>query len=76
MKSHGKGYQPSRLKKPVSTWTRLAATSRASVSRSTVRPTEGNGGQRNTFGKTDHSLTRINGMLAIPVVTWTPWVTR
>ena len=50
MKSHGNGYQPSTLENPVNSCSRLAAISRASETRSMVRLTEGNGGQRKKFG--------------------------
>ena len=35
-----------------------------------------NGGHTNSFGKTDQSLAKSNGMAAMPVATCTAWVTR
>ena len=44
--------------------------------RSSTRDTEGNGGQRNTLGYTDHNLIKSSGMIAVPVATCRPWVNR
>ena len=38
--------------------------------------TERNSGQRKWFGYTDQSLISTSGMKAVPVATWTPWVSR
>jgi hypothetical protein len=50
MKSQRNGYQPSTLKNPVNSWSRLLDTSRASETRSIVRLIDGNGGQRKKLG--------------------------
>ena len=34
------------------------------------------GGHSKSFGKTTHSFTSSNGMLAMPVTTWSPCVAR
>ncbi len=49
-KSQRKGYQPSVLKKPVASCTRVAETRIATLTRSTALRSERTGGQRNRFG--------------------------
>ena len=41
-----------------------------------VRDATSNGGHANSFGNTTHSLASRSGIDAMPVTTWTPWVTR
>ena len=55
--------------------TRTLATNARSEMRSSAPATFLTTGRWNSFGMTDQSLARTNGMTIRPRVTWIPWVT-
>lgn len=75
-KYHGKGYQLSTLKNPVNICTSAEETRIAMLARSTACLIDLTGGNRKRLGYTLHSLTSSSGMVAVPVATWIPWVSR
>ena len=61
---------------PVATSKTAAATRTRIDSRSSPCRTERTGGQDHSFGETVHSLASSSGMVAMPVATWMPWLSR
>ena len=61
---------------PVESWNSIDPTSTRIDNRSICRTRPPMMGRSNSFGHTDHSLTMISGMAAMPEMTCRPWVTR
>jgi len=64
------------LKKPVNSCTSVADTRMPTLPRSSAFLADLIGGHRNRFGYTDHSFTKMSGIVAVPVATCRPWVMR
>jgi hypothetical protein len=74
-KKTGRGYHRKMLATPLASMNSDPATSGIRLSRSRAWATPRTGGHRNRWGKTAQSLASRSGIAAIPVATWTPWVT-
>jgi hypothetical protein len=75
-KKNDHGYQPATLAVPDSSRNRAPPTSGSSARRSTAWRADRAGGHSTKRGWTTQSLASSSGIVAVPVVTWTPWVMR